>query len=156
MASETVSSLGMRQKKLLRWIVQSYIDDARPVGSQHLVKRYRLDWSPATVRNDMATLESKGFISQPHTSAGRAPTDTGYRYYVSSLMKCEALSEKEQEHIRGKMERAGGNVNFVLEEAARILGQVSQELGIVLTPWISGAFSTDWSSSDWLREKFWP
>lgn len=137
LTSESVAPLGTRQKKLLRWIVQSYIDDAKPVGSKHLVERYRLNWSPATVRSEMVALEERGFVQQPHTSAGRIPTDTGYRFYVASLMKREALSGVEQDQIREKMENSGGNVSLVLEEASRILGRVSRELGIVLTPWIS-------------------
>ena len=137
LASQRAASLGTRQKNLLRWIVQSYIDDAKPVGSQHLVKRYRLNWSPATVRNDMAALEEQGYLTQPHTSAGRTPTDDGYRFYVSSLMKRGLLSESEQEQIRERMASTGGNVSRALEEASLILGQISQELAIVLTPWIS-------------------
>ena len=129
--------VAQRQKNLLRWIVKSYIEDTKPVGSQHLVKKYRLDRSPATVRNEMACLEEDGYIQQPHTSAGRIPTDKGYRYYVSHLMKKEHLASSEREHIRERMEHAAGNVNVILEEASRILGKVSKELGVVLTPWIS-------------------
>lgn len=126
-----------RQKSVLRSIVRTYIDEASPVGSHHLVKKYRLNYSPATIRNEMANLENMGYIERPHASAGRIPTDRGYRFYVGSLMKQEKLSRQEHERIHEQIEKAGGDVNHVLEEASRILGRISKELGVVLTPWIS-------------------
>ncbi len=126
-----------RHKHVLRFIVRSYIDTASPVGSKHLVQKYGMKYSSATVRNDMATLERIGFIKQPHTSAGRIPTDEGYKYYVKSLMKKEKLSVQEKEKIYKRMDQIGGDVNLILEEASKILGQISQELSIVVTPWIS-------------------
>ena len=126
-----------RGENVLRLIVQSYIKTAKPVGSSHLVKRYRLKCSPATVRNEMANLESCGYIKQPHTSAGRVPTDRGYRCFINELMKAEPLTSEEKRKIIEEIEKAGGNVNRILEEASAILGRVSHELGVVLTPWMS-------------------
>lgn len=126
-----------RQRDVLQFIVRSYIDTALPVGSKHLVDKYRMKYSAATVRNDMATLENMGYIKQPHTSAGRIPTDEGYKFYVESLMKEEKVSSLEKEEIYEKMDRVGSNVNLILEEATRILGKISQELSIVITPWVS-------------------
>lgn len=132
-----MSELKTRQKSVLRCIVQSYIETASPVGSNLLVKKHRLDCSPATIRNEMANLVAMGYIKQPHTSAGRVPTDEGYRFYVDCLMKRERLSPRERQEIRGRMEKARGDVSLILEEASRILGKISKELGVVFTPWVS-------------------
>lgn len=78
-----------RQGKLLNVIVKEYIDGAQPVSSQLLEKKYRFDVSPATIRNEMQKLTDKGFLQQPHTSAGRVPTDKGYRFFVDNLMRSE-------------------------------------------------------------------
>ncbi len=126
-----------RRKYVLRFIIRSYIDTASPVGSKHLVQKYGMKYSSATVRNDMATLERIGYIKQPHTSAGRVPTDEGYKFYIESLMKKEKLSAQEKDRIYKRMDKVGGNVNLILEEASKILGQITQELSIVITPWIS-------------------
>jgi heat-inducible transcriptional repressor len=129
--------LNERKTDLLRRIVQSYIETASPVGSSHLVKKYRLKYSPATVRSEMSGLEESGYIMQPHTSAGRVPTDKGYRVYVDCLMKPGRLGTKEQEKIHQQMENSRGDINRLLEEVSRILGSISRELSVVLTPWIS-------------------
>jgi len=129
--------LKARQRKILYWIVRSYIDTASPVGSHYLVDKYHLEWSPATVRNEMASLEEAGYIKQPHTSAGRVPTDKGYRLYVDSLMRVGQLSSKERERIDRRIEKAGGDVNLILGEASVILGNISNELSVVLAPWVS-------------------
>ena len=115
----------------------SYIETASPVGSSHLVKKYRLNYSPATVRSKMSSLEDSGYIMQPHTSAGRVPTDRGYRVYVDCLMKPGRLGTKEQEKIHQRMENSGGDINRLLVEVSMILGNISKELSVVLTPWIS-------------------
>ena len=129
--------LKVRQRKILYWIVRDYIDTASPVGSHYLVNKYHLEWSPATVRNEMASLEEAGYIKQPHTSAGRVPADKGYRLYVDSLMRMGQLSPKEREHIHKRIEKAGGDVNLILGEASVILGKISNELSVVLAPWVS-------------------
>ena len=129
--------LSTRKKQLLRYVVKSYIGTASPVASSHLVKEYRLNCSPATVRNEMASLEDMGYIRQPHTSAGRIPTDAGYRIYVDTLMKSNHLSRDEKEQIHQRMANAGRDVKRLLEEVTKILGMISQELSVVLTPWIS-------------------
>ena len=130
-------SLLPRQQNVLRWVVRTYIENAAPVGSQQLVKKYRLNYSPATIRNEMACLEGLGYIAQPHTSAGRIPTDVGYRYYVGSLVKQKKLTPEEKRSMQVEMDKARGNVSRLLEQASRILGQNSNELAVVLTPWIA-------------------
>ena len=84
--------LNERKKKILQIIIEDYISSAEPVGSRTIARKYDLGLSPATIRNEMADLEEMGYIIQPHTSAGRIPSDKGYRLYVDMLME-----EKEQE-----------------------------------------------------------
>ena len=79
-------SLSEREKTVLQAVVDAYIDSAEPAGSRRIVRQFELGVSPATVRNTMADLEAKGFLTHPHTSAGRMPTDLAYRYYVDELM----------------------------------------------------------------------
>jgi heat-inducible transcriptional repressor len=125
-----------RAKKLLYGLVQSYIRSATPVGSRQLVKEYRLNWSSATVRNEISNLENMGYVSQPYTSAGRVPTDKGYRYYVNNLKKYESLDPQEYETIDKKINAAGRITSRILEETSKILGEISNELAVVLTPTI--------------------
>lgn len=132
-----MENLDTRQRKLLRAVIQNYIDHAKPVGSRYLVESCGLDCSPATVRNEMAHLERSGYVRQPHTSAGRVPTDRGYRFYLNKLIQYKTFSQKQKEAIDERIENAGGNVNLILDEASRILSSISKELGIVITPWMS-------------------
>jgi len=129
--------LTKREKDILQWVVQSYIETTIPVGSHYLVGKYQLNLSSATVRNEMANLERLGYIKPPHTSAGRIPTDKGYRFYVNGLMQREQLSQEEQENICEQIEEAKGDVKRILGEASKILGKISMELGVVLTPWMA-------------------
>jgi len=92
--------LNQREKAILRSIVQQFILTATPVGSRNITKKYDIGFSPATVRNIMSDLEDSGFINHPHTSAGRVPTDKGYRYYVDSLMDVDKLNSKEKDLIK--------------------------------------------------------
>lgn len=132
-----MSKLTPRQKKILRRIVLNHIESAAPVGSAHLVNKSGIDCSAATIRNEMTLLEEMDYIEQPHTSAGRIPTDKGYRYYVDHLMKRAAIPTDTEQEVWRRMEDARGNVKRILEEASRILGVISSELGVVLTPWLA-------------------
>ena len=85
-----------RKLTVLRAIVEDYVSTTEPVGSKSLVDRHHFDVSPATIRNDMAVLEEQGFIAQPHTSAGRIPTDKGYRLFVDRLSSVKPLSAAER------------------------------------------------------------
>jgi heat-inducible transcriptional repressor len=134
-----MKALTVRQKHLLRWIVHRYIGTAAPVGSDQLVRFCNLDCSPATVRNEMVCLEDMGFVKQPHASAGRVPTDRGYRFFVDSLMKKEGLDPKEEEQIEERVRAAGGNVPRLLESLSKVMGAYSEELALVITPCISQA-----------------
>src|SRR6266498_336945 len=95
-----------RRLAVLRAIVEDYVATEEPVGSKALVERHGLGVSPATVRNDMAALEDEGYITQPHTSAGRVPTDLGYRYYVEALMREERVPDDLKHMIRHQFHQA--------------------------------------------------
>src|SRR5690625_4564352 len=83
----SADQLTEREEEVLEAVIRAYVEKAEPAGSRYIAKRYGLGISPATVRNTMADLEDKGYLSHPHTSAGRVPTDLGYRYYVDTLMR---------------------------------------------------------------------
>src|SRR5439155_26603382 len=89
-----------RKRKLLQAVIYQYVRTAKPVGSQVIVDKYNFGLSSATVRSLLADLEKEGFLIQPHTSAGRVPTDKGYRFYVDSLLDIQTLASAEEERIR--------------------------------------------------------
>lgn len=129
-----------REKEVLGLIIQNFILTATPVGSRFLAKRSDLGLSDATIRNVMADLEEEGYITHPHTSAGRVPTDKGYRFYVSSMMRVGTLSQAERAKIDQNIEQIVANSQGsedVLREASRILGKISRQIGIVLSPKLS-------------------
>src|SRR3989338_6305024 len=96
-------TITLRQQKILAAIVKEYSESANPVGSKELAEQYRFKESSATIRNDMAILEKTGYIDQPHKSAGRVPTDQGYRFFVNELMRRFELSEKERWLLKGEL-----------------------------------------------------
>jgi|YelNatPaOPRAMG01_1025707.scaffolds.fasta_scaffold00009_66 heat-inducible transcriptional repressor len=126
--------LTARERLIFESIVQNFIESATPVGSRFLAKKYGLNMSPATVRNVMADLEEKGLIRQPHTSAGRVPTDLGYRVYVDHLMRREKLSPGEKAAIVRSLKTVSRDVEIILDKASRLLGRISSQLGVVLAP----------------------
>ncbi len=127
-----------RKLAILRAIVTDYVSSREPVGSKALVERHHLDVSPATVRNDMAVLEEEGYITQPHTSAGRIPTDKGYRLFVDRLGTVKPLSVAERRAIQTFM--AGAlDVDDVVRRTVRLLAQITQQVAIVQYPVVSGA-----------------
>lgn len=128
--------LNEREKTILRSVIYSFIQTATPVGSRYVSKRHGLGLSPATVRNVMSDLEYLGYINHPHTSAGRIPTDKGYRFYVDSLIELENLSAREQSSIQSQI-HGGGEPDELLKETSRILGTISHQLGVVSAPRVS-------------------
>ena len=112
-------------------LVRDYVETAEPISSGRLVKNYQLDFSSATVRNEMAVLEEKGFLSQPYTSAGRVPTREGYRYYVRRLMGEDRLPAHIQEMIRHQFYQARHDVDDWLSLSASVLAQHSMSAAIV-------------------------
>jgi heat-inducible transcriptional repressor len=120
-----------RQRVVLRAVVEDYVLNAVPVGSQALVERYRLLVSSATVRSAMAELEALGLLSHPHTSAGRVPSDLGYRYYVESLMREAALDRADQLMIRHQFSQVQLTTNEWLRLAASILATSTRSAAVV-------------------------
>lgn len=122
-----------RQLQVLRAIVSDYVRFREPVGSRNIVDRHQLGVSPATIRNDMVVLEEEGLIHQPHTSAGRVPTDKGYRYFVDQLTEVRPLSAPEK---RAMMELLDGAVDLdeVLRRTVRLLAQLTHQVAVVRYP----------------------
>lgn len=123
-----------RTHKILEAIILAYAESGSPVGSEFLGQRYPFGVSPATIRNVMAELEEQGLITHPHTSAGRVPTDRGYRYYVDLLMQRSRPAQEEEQAIESLREVEGSDPEQVLAEASRILSELTQEAGVALVP----------------------
>ncbi len=122
-----------RRLDVLRAIVEDYVATREPVGSRALTERHHLGVSPATIRNDMAALEDAGYIVQPHTSAGRVPTDMGYRQFVDRLSEVKPLSLAERRAISLLLEDAV-DLDDVVDRAVRLLAQLTQQVAVVQYP----------------------
>ncbi|HID10041.1 MAG TPA: heat-inducible transcription repressor HrcA [Candidatus Latescibacteria bacterium] len=131
-----LEELSDRDRTILHSVIHIYVETAAPVASRTLCRRYRLGISSATVRHTMMELEDKGYVSRPHASAGRVPTDKGYRFYVDALMPRRSLSESEQEAFRQRVQDAvrEEQVDRILEQVARALADMAKQLGVVLAP----------------------
>jgi len=125
-----------RKLEVLRAIVEDFVSTNEPVGSKALAERHSLGVSPATVRNDMATLEEEGFITHPHTSAGRIPTDRGYRLFVDRLSAVKPLSSAERRAIQSFLEGAV-DLDDVVHRSVRLLSQLTQQVAVVQYPSLS-------------------
>lgn len=127
--------LDERSRRILYAVIQCYINSPGPVGSRVVTKKYQFGLSPATIRNIMSDLEEMGYLSQPHTSAGRVPTDSGYRFYVDSLS-----SEKQEintvltTELTRKLELLRRDINSFLDDASKTLSEVSHYIGITISP----------------------
>ena len=126
-------SLEERKLEVLRAIIEDYIVSEEPVGSKALAERHQLGVSPATIRNDMALLEEEGYIAQPHTSAGRVPTDKGYRLFVDRLASLKPLSSAERRAIASFLEGAV-DLDDVLRRTVRLLAQLTRQVAVVQYP----------------------
>jgi heat-inducible transcriptional repressor len=137
----TYDSLTERERTILQAVVEAYIETAEPAGSRRIVRQYDLDISAATVRNTMADLETKGFLTHPHTSAGRMPTDLAYRYYVDSLMGRRDVSRRQRAWIEKELTGppAASELESVVRRAARVLGLLTGELGLSVGPILAEA-----------------
>jgi heat-inducible transcriptional repressor len=122
-----------RKLDVLRAIVEDYVSTNEPVGSKSLVERHHLGVSPATVRNDMATLEDEGYITQPHTSAGRVPTDKGYRLFVDRLSSVKPLTSAERRAIESFLSGAV-DLDDVVHRTVRLLAQLTHQVAVVQYP----------------------
>jgi heat-inducible transcriptional repressor len=129
----TAPSLDDRSKEVLRSLIQLHVETGEPVGSESLSRLFNRALSPATLRNIMADLEALGYLDHPHTSAGRMPTDDGYRFYVDSLMGRQPLPARDAAAIQSAL-RSEGSLDQVLESASRLLSRLSRNVGFVLAP----------------------
>jgi heat-inducible transcriptional repressor len=129
-----MSTITERQKLILALIIHTYVETAQPVGSKALIERYKLESSSATIRNDMVELTEAGFLRQPHTSAGRVPTEEGYRYFVRQLMGQTELPVNTRRTITHQFYQAGRDVNRWMRLAASVLAHQSQGASLVTSP----------------------
>jgi len=133
--------LNDREKNILRFVIQQFILTASPVGSRNITKKYDIGFSPATVRNIMSDLEDSGFINHPHTSAGRIPTDKGYRFYVDSLMAVQRLRGSEIGLINKSFETNNLDTEELLRLTSSLLSSITHQIACVTYPKLeSGIF----------------
>lgn len=128
-----------RAEEILRKVIVNYIMTGEPVGSRTVAKLSREGLSPASIRNVMADLEEMGFLAQPHTSAGRIPTDKGYRYYVDGLLKPPRLGQRDRALIDESLSRAASEFGEAVEIIPKLLSRLSSQVGYVITPPIRDA-----------------
>jgi heat-inducible transcriptional repressor len=126
--------LDERKAAILRAVVEEYIETAQPVGSGHVVRAPGVQVSSATVRNDMAALEHEGFLHQPHTSAGRVPTEKGYRWFVDTLGEPGRLDAAQVQQVRQFFRTAHGELERMLHDTTRLLSDLTQYAAVVIGP----------------------
>ncbi|HDL03620.1 MAG: heat-inducible transcription repressor HrcA [Candidatus Zixiibacteriota bacterium] len=127
-------NLSNREKKVLQNLINHYIQTADPVGSRVIANKYRMGLSPATIRNTLQDLEEMGLLQQPHTSAGRIPTDHGYRVFVDMLLKQEPLNAGDTEKIQSMIKSSQKGIGMVLSQTSKILGDITNQLGVSISP----------------------
>ncbi len=127
--ASSAADLSDRERLVLRLVVRNYVATANPVGSEFLVRSGHLAWSSATIRNTFARLEDKGFVEHPHTSAGRMPTERGYRYFVKSLHAVQ-VEERDASAVQA-MPFSDGDAENVLRGVAHLLGRISGQLSLI-------------------------
>lgn len=127
-------ALSERKLRILQAIINDYVLNAEPVGSRTLSKRHDLGISPATIRNEMADLEDMGYLTHPHTSAGRVPSDKAYRLYVNRLMEKEAIDPAEKQIINERLRQDIGEFDAMLRHAASLLSEITNLASFAMTP----------------------
>src|SRR5437764_14431598 len=125
--------LDSRAREVLREIIMQHVATGEPISSRSLAKGGRFQLSPASLRKVMADLEDLGYLQQPHTSAGRVPTDRGYRFFVEYLMKSRLLTQREREAIDGEVAH-GNEIDEVLHLASRVISRLSDQVGVICMP----------------------
>lgn len=126
-----------RKLRILQAIIDDYIHSAEPVGSRTIAKKHELGLSSATIRNEMADLEEMGFLEQPHTSAGRVPSDKGYRLYVDKLMQIDEISEAEIDRIRSEMDIRINELSQIIRNASVIMSKLTKYTSMAVSPHIN-------------------
>ena len=131
--------LSDRERQVLEAVIETYVQTAEPAGSRTIATRHNLGLSPATIRNTMSDLEEKGYLYHPHTSAGRIPTDLAYRVYVDYLMRPPAVAPAHAQQLRGELQGQRAAIDAILSRAAQVLGVLTNELGVAVSPTIDEA-----------------
>lgn len=126
--------LSTRKEQILSAVIESYIHSGEPIGSKALQTQANLSVSSATIRNELADLVSKGYLLQPHTSAGRVPTNQGYRYYVDNLMKKSVIDDRVKNHIELAIESGADAPEKILQKTAQVLSELSGMAAVTTTP----------------------
>ncbi len=117
--------LDKRKKEILQAVIDEYINTAEPVSSATLVNKYGLDYSSATVRNELAELEDNGYLDKPHTSSGRVPSEKGYRFYVDELINDEDISLEEIKYIQNKLSTKVNEIEDLTKIATTTLSEIT-------------------------------
>ena len=126
--------LSDRQLQILQAIISDYVENAEPVGSRSIAKKHDLGVSPATIRNEMSDLEEMGYLTHPHTSAGRVPSDKAYRLYVNELMRKKNLSAREKKAINDRLAASRDEFDTTLRHAAELLSEITHLASFAMTP----------------------
>ena len=134
-----VGPLSRRERNVLEAVVRTYVETAEPAGSRTLARRYEFDVSAATIRNTMADLEDEGYLTHPHTSAGRVPTDMAYRFFVDRVVRPESLTAEEKNLIERELSSSDSALEQILRGATRALGMLVNELGVGSIPQLDDA-----------------
>lgn len=119
-----------RQGAILSAVIKEYIDTAQPVGSRVLAQKYGFKLSPATIRNEMMALAKDRYLTSPHTSAGRIPTNKGYRYFVNSIVRYSKLARAEQERVERELQKIKKNLDVMWKSAADVLSQMTESVAV--------------------------
>jgi len=123
-----------RKMRILQAVTNDYIDTAEPVGSRTIARKYKLGVSSATIRNEMADLEEAGYLTQPHTSAGRIPSDKGYRFYVDMLMDPHEMSRDEKRFVQEKFDSLERQIEELVHSTAHLLALLTRYISVAITP----------------------
>lgn len=133
-----ISELNDRERTILRYIIEDFIQTANPIGSRYISNKTDINLSAATIRNVMSDLEDLNFLTHQHISGGRVPTDRGYRYFVNELMDSESLKPSDKSLIKNQIGDAESSGDEIYKEVSKILGKLTKEISIVSQPYFSG------------------
>jgi len=135
--SDGTSNLSERKKMILKAIIDAHIENGEPVGSKYLTQGGRFSYSSATIRNEMAELEAMGYLEQPHTSAGRIPSEAGYRFYVDSLVERYRMSTAEAESLKARLREKQAEIDGILDTAMRLAASMTNYTALAVRPRIA-------------------
>lgn len=139
MAKQTDGVLSDRKKMILKAIIDAHIENGEPVGSKYLTQTGAFSYSSATIRNEMADLEAMGYLEQPHTSAGRVPSELGYRFYVDSLVERYRMSTAEAENLKSALREKQAEIDGILDTALKLAASMTNYTALAVRPRISSS-----------------